>query len=104
MGRKESPSGLHTVWIQIKPDSLPGLIFVQTVCKSYQQKTLADIVKSPLIMGGTKHHKPPQSTTQTTPHIKQFYFSCSHFIPINWIFLEPIRRDHNHADLLMAVL
>ena len=29
-----------TVWIQIRPDILPGLIWVQTVCKGYQQTTL----------------------------------------------------------------
>ena len=30
------------VWIQIRPDILLGLIWVQTVCKSYQQTTLGD--------------------------------------------------------------
>ena len=29
------------VWIQIKPNILLGLIWVQTVCKGYHQKTLA---------------------------------------------------------------
>ena len=32
-------SGSQTVWIQIRPDSLSGLIWVQTICKSYQQTT-----------------------------------------------------------------
>ena len=27
----------QTVWVQIRPDVLLGLIWVQTVCKSYQQ-------------------------------------------------------------------
>ena len=31
------PSGCQTVWIQIRPDILSGLIWVQTVCKRYQQ-------------------------------------------------------------------
>ena len=31
----------QTVWIQIRPDILSGLIWVQTVCKSCHQKTLA---------------------------------------------------------------
>ena len=31
------PSGCQTVWIQIRPDILSGLIWVQTVCKGYQQ-------------------------------------------------------------------
>ena len=30
----------QTDWIQIRPDNLSGLIWVQTVCKSYQQITL----------------------------------------------------------------
>ena len=46
MGRKESnptkwiPSECRTVRIQIRPDMLSGLIWVQTVCKSYQQMSL----------------------------------------------------------------
>ena len=38
------PSGIapecQTVWIQIRPDILLCLIWVQTVCKCYQQTTL----------------------------------------------------------------
>ena len=30
-----TPSECHTVWIQIRPDSLSGLIWVQTVCKRF---------------------------------------------------------------------
>ena len=33
------PSECQTVWIQIRPDVLSGLIWVQTVCKGYQQTT-----------------------------------------------------------------
>ena len=36
------PSECQTDWIQIRPDILSGLIWVQTVCKSYQQTTLVD--------------------------------------------------------------
>ena len=36
------PSVCQTVWIQVKPDSLSGLIWVQFVCKSYQLTTLGD--------------------------------------------------------------
>ena len=32
-------SGCQTVWIQIRPNILSGLIWVQTVCKDYPQKT-----------------------------------------------------------------
>ena len=35
------PSECQTVWIQIRSDILSGLIWVQTVCKDYQQTTLA---------------------------------------------------------------
>ena len=35
------PSVCQTVWIQIRPDILSGLIWVQTVCKGYQQMTLS---------------------------------------------------------------
>ena len=34
------PSDFQTVWIQIRPNFLLGLILVQTVCRSYQQTTL----------------------------------------------------------------
>ena len=33
------PSECQTIWIQIRPDFLSGLIWVQTVCKGYQQTT-----------------------------------------------------------------
>ena len=33
------PSECQTVWIQIRSDNLSGLIWVQTVCKGYQQMT-----------------------------------------------------------------
>ena len=33
------PSECQTVWIQIRPNILSGLIWVQTVCKDYQQMT-----------------------------------------------------------------
>ena len=33
------PSECQTLWIQIRPDVLSGLILVQTVCKGYQQTT-----------------------------------------------------------------
>ena len=33
------PSECQTVWIQIRPDMLSGLIWVQTVHKGYQQTT-----------------------------------------------------------------
>ena len=33
------PSECQTVWIQIRPNILLGLIWVQTVCKCYQQMT-----------------------------------------------------------------
>ena len=35
------PSESQTVWIQIRPDILSVLIWVQTVCKDYQQTALA---------------------------------------------------------------
>ena len=34
------PSGCQTDWIQIRPDVLSDLIWVQTVYKGYQQTTL----------------------------------------------------------------
>ena len=33
------PSECQIVWIQIRPDVLSGLIWVQTACKGYQQTT-----------------------------------------------------------------
>ena len=35
------PSECQTVWIQNRPHVLLGLIWVQTICKGYQQKALA---------------------------------------------------------------
>ena len=35
---------VSTVWIQIRPDILSGLTWIQTVCNNYQQTTLGDIV------------------------------------------------------------
>ena len=35
-----TPSECQTVWIQIRPNILSGLIWVQTACKGYQQKIL----------------------------------------------------------------
>ena len=37
---KGMPSECQTVWTQIRPDILSGLIWVQTVFKGYQQTTL----------------------------------------------------------------
>ena len=31
------PSGCQTVWIQIRPDYMSGLIWVPNVCQDYQQ-------------------------------------------------------------------
>ena len=35
-----TPSAYQTVWIQIRPDILSGLIWVQTICNGYQQMIL----------------------------------------------------------------
>ena len=35
----------QTVWIHIMPDVLSGLIWVQIVCKGYQQTTLVHVGK-----------------------------------------------------------
>ena len=46
-GLSGTPSECQKVWIQIKPDILSDLIWVQTVCKNYQQTTLVekDLIK-----------------------------------------------------------
>ena len=36
------PSERQLVWTQIRSDVLLGLIWVQTICKSYEQTTLGD--------------------------------------------------------------
>ena len=38
----EVSSECQTVWTRIRPDDLSGLIWVQTVCEGYQQKSLVD--------------------------------------------------------------
>ena len=45
------PSELQTDWSQIRPDVLSGLIWVQTVCKCYQQTTPAGRELKPLCHG-----------------------------------------------------
>ena len=44
------PSECRTDWIQIRPDILSGLNWVQSVCKGYEQTTL----------GGIELNKPKQ--------------------------------------------
>ena len=34
------PLECETVWIQIRPDKMSGLIWVQTVCEGYHQMTV----------------------------------------------------------------
>ena len=41
------PSECQSVWTLIRPDDSSGLIWVQTVCQSYQQTTLVDKVLNP---------------------------------------------------------
>ena len=36
------PSEYQTDWIQIRPDISSGLIWIQSVCKDYEQKTPVD--------------------------------------------------------------
>ena len=36
------PSECQTDWVQIRPDILSGLIWVQSVCKGYEQMTIVD--------------------------------------------------------------
>ena len=36
------PSECQRVWIQIRPNILSGLVWIQTVCKGYQQTTPVD--------------------------------------------------------------
>ena len=36
------PPECQTAWIQIRPNMMSGLIWVQTVCKGYQQTILED--------------------------------------------------------------
>ena len=40
---KMQQSECQTVWIQISPNKVMGLIWIHTVCKSYQQMTLVGI-------------------------------------------------------------
>ena len=40
---ERKPSECQTVWIQIRPEVLSGLIWIQIVCKGYQQTTLVGI-------------------------------------------------------------
>ena len=48
------PSEYQTDWVQIRPDILSGLIWVQFVCKGYEQMTLAgnDLIR----LGNDSHH------------------------------------------------
>ena len=48
------PSECRTVWIQIRPDILSGLIWVLAVCRGYQQNTLADKELKLMVLTGLK--------------------------------------------------
>ena len=43
------PSECQIVWIQVRPNILSGLIWVQSVCKSYQQTTLVGKIISGIL-------------------------------------------------------
>ena len=49
------PSECQTDWIQIRPDNLSGLIWVQTVCKGYQQTTQGQVSTVNSCMLGNFH-------------------------------------------------
>ena len=75
------PSRCQTVWIQIRPNILTGLIWVQTVCNGYQQTTKVDPrarlgvkeVNTKLLVDTTFWLKPLLNITMfhTSPHIIQ---------------------------------
>ena len=44
----EIPSECQTVWILIRPYILSGLIWIKTVCKGYQQRTLVGRFNGPV--------------------------------------------------------
>ena len=46
------PSESQTVWVQIRPNVMSGLIWIQTACKGYQQTTLVGMIINFLIKGG----------------------------------------------------
>ena len=50
----------QTVWIQIRPDIMSGLILVQSVCKSYQQMTLVGSILTPVMLNIFMYYTPPQ--------------------------------------------
>ena len=53
------PSECQTVWIQIRPDILSGLIWVQAVCKGYQQTKYSPLVeKEFIVLTGPFNAKP----------------------------------------------
>ena len=51
------PSWSQTIWTQIRPDIMSGLIWVQTVCKCYQQTTIA-ITSEVSFSHNPSHQKP----------------------------------------------
>ena len=72
------PSECQTVWIQIRPDTLSGLILVQTVCKCYQQTT--SVGKELISTANVQYHFDKQFQ-----HKLVFFFNLHvilyHFIP-----------------------
>ena len=60
-------SECQTIWIQIRPDILSGLIWFQTVCESYQQMTLGarDGLKVACPRGLDNSADPDQTASKT---------------------------------------
>ena len=89
-------SECQTVRTQIKPDTWSDLIWVQTVCKVYQQTTLAEgYFKCRYSVGGIglllfmyklilKCHIWPSKCTSSVPSLEKKYRSRSAFYEASW--------------------
>ena len=70
ISRKDLPSKCQTDLTQIRPNILLGLIWVQTVCKGYQQATLVGNVSSVYLFIHMEN-------TRKTPEPKFFFHTFS---------------------------
>ena len=86
------PSEYQTVWIQNRSDILWGLIWIQTVCKGYQQTTL--VAKDCYSMLITKHLKTVWTQIRTDK-ISGLIFIRSEFLKS--LFLKLSAADKNWA-------
>ena len=83
-------SECQTVWIQIRTDIVSGLIWVQTVCKGYQQTAIVTARKERLKFKHLLSHRKKLKTTDP----------CHIFAVSDHVILNPARSATETSQIL----